>query len=83
MEALEAEQHFEVVEMSFREELTTMPVFNAVADDEERMKTYALTPVPSILKNELGEYIGERAALSQTRRVESGGRAARSHAHAL
>ena len=30
LEALEAEQHFEVEELSFREELMTMPVFSAV-----------------------------------------------------
>ena len=35
--------------------LTTMPVFSAVQDDEERMKTYVLNPVPSILKKELDE----------------------------
>ena len=66
LEALEAEQHFEVEELSFREELMTMPVFSAVADDEERMKTYILSPVPSILKQELGEYIGVERR-SQTR----------------
>ena len=57
LEALEAEQHFEVEGLSFREELMQMPVFNAVADDEERMKTYILSPVPSILKKELDTYI--------------------------
>ena len=58
LEALEKEQHFEVEELSFREELMTMPVFSAIADDEERMKTYILSNVPSILKKELGDYIG-------------------------
>ena len=71
LEALEAEQVFEVEELSFREELMTMPVFSAVQDDEERMKTYALTPVPSILKRELDQYIGacEGGAHSNLRRA--------------
>ena len=33
-----------------------MPTFSAVAADEERMKTYILSPVPSILKSELDQY---------------------------
>jgi hypothetical protein len=65
LEALEAEQQFEVEELSFREELMQMPVFNAVADDEERMKTYILSPVPSLLKKELDTFI--RACADRTR----------------
>jgi hypothetical protein len=49
---------FEVEDVSFREELTTMPAFNTVADDEQRMSTYILSPVPSVLKKELDDYIG-------------------------
>ena len=68
LEALEAEQVFEVEELSFAEELTQMPVFSAVQDDEERMKTYILNPVPSILKKELDEYIVYRTATFSARR---------------
>ena len=68
LEALEAEQVFEVEELSFAEELTTMPVFSAVQDDEERMSTYILSPVPSMLKRELDAYIGYRTATFAARR---------------
>ena len=66
LKALEGEQHFEVEELSFREELMTMPVFSAVQDDEERMKVYILSPIPSILKRELDQYIGARVAPIRT-----------------
>ena len=36
------DQSFEVEDLSFRQELTSMPVFQRVADDEERLKTYIL-----------------------------------------
>ena len=65
---LEAQGDFEVEETSFREELLTMPVFSPVADDEERMKTYILTPVASILKKELDEYLVYRTATFAARR---------------
>ena len=68
LEALEAEQVFEVEELSFAEELTTMPVFSAVQDDETRMATYILSPVPSMLKRELDAYIVYRTATFAARR---------------
>ena len=45
-----------------------MSTFSAVAADEERMKTYILSPVPSILKRELDEYIVFRTSTFAARR---------------
>ena len=39
---------FEVEDISFQEELTSMPAFQAVADDEQRMSTYILQWFPSM-----------------------------------
>ena len=39
MDEIEAQGDFEAEDVSFREELTTMPTFSAVADDEQRMAT--------------------------------------------
>ena len=69
LEQLEADQHFEVEELSFRDELiTTMPPFPTVAADEQRMKTYILQRVPPILKSELGQFIAYRTATFAARR---------------
>ena len=57
-----------VEDMSFREELTSMPPFKAVPDDEERLKTYILQRVPASLKKELDEYIEHRTATFAARR---------------
>jgi hypothetical protein len=65
---LEAQGDFEAEDLSFREELTKMAAFSAVADDEQRMGTYILSPVPSILKNELDEYIVYRTSTFAARR---------------
>ena len=62
------DQSFEVEDVSFREELTTMPAFQAVADDETRMTTYTLQRVPPSLKKELDEYINHRTATFAARR---------------
>lgn len=45
-----------------------MPAFNAIVDDETRMATYILQPVPSILKSELDTYIEYRTATFAARR---------------
>jgi len=68
LEQLEAEQHFEAEELSFAQELQQMPTFSAVADDEERMKTYTMQRVPPLLKRELGEYIVYRTSTFAARR---------------
>ena len=67
MEKLD-DQSFEVEGLSFREELTSMPAFQSVPDDEERLKTYILQRVPASLKKELDEYIGHRTATFAARR---------------
>jgi len=68
LEQLEGEQHFEAEELSFAQELQQMPTFSAVADDEERMKTYTMQRVPPLLKKELGEYIVYRTSTFAARR---------------
>ena len=57
LEQMEAENHFEAEELSFAQELQSMPSFTAVADDEERMKTYIMQRVPPLLRKELAEYV--------------------------
>ena len=48
--------NFEAEEMSFAQELQTMPAFSAEKDDETRLKTYILQNVPPMLKKELDTY---------------------------
>ena len=48
--------NFEAEDMSFAQELQTMPAFSVDKDDETRLKTYILQNVPPLLKKELGEY---------------------------
>jgi hypothetical protein len=62
------EQGFEAEEMSFAQELMTMPAFSADADDETRLKTYTLTRVPPLLKSELEQYTLHRTATFAARR---------------
>ena len=52
--------NFEAEEMSFAQELQTMPIFSADRDDEARLKTYILQRVPPMLKKELGDFSGQR-----------------------
>jgi hypothetical protein len=59
---------FEVEEVSFHEELTSMPAFQSVPDDEERMRTYTLQRVPQALRSELEAYISYRTATFAARR---------------
>jgi hypothetical protein len=60
--------NFEAEEMSFAEELTSMPAFEAVREDETRLATYTLQRVPSVLKLELDGYISHRTATFAARR---------------
>jgi len=62
------EQGFEAEEMSFAQELMTMPSFAADADDETRLKTYTLQRVPPLLRKELDTYIAHRTATFAARR---------------
>ena len=62
------EQGFEAEEMSFAEELMTMPAFSADADDETRLKTYTLQRVPPLLKSQLEQYTLHRTATFAARR---------------
>jgi len=59
---------FEVEDISFQEELTSMPAFQAVPDDEQRMSTYILQRVPPALTKDLSEYIVYRTATFAARR---------------
>ena len=51
------EQNFEAEEMSFAQELLTMPAFSTDKEDEDRLKTYILQRVPPMLKSELDTYL--------------------------
>ena len=62
------DQNFETEEMSFAQELTTMPSFAADRDDETRLKTYTLQRVPSLLKTELDAYLLYRTETFAARR---------------
>ena len=66
-EALD-EQGFEAEEMSFAEELTTMPSFVSDSDDETRLKTYTLKRVPVLLAKELDTYLLHRTETFAARR---------------
>ena len=53
------DMNWEAEEMTFAQELTSMPSFQAVVDDEQRMSTYILRPqlISSVLKSELNAYL--------------------------
>ena len=59
------DMNWEAEEMTFAQELTSMPTFQAVVDDEQRMSTYILRPqlISSVLKSELTAYLAERPPL--------------------
>jgi hypothetical protein len=59
---------FEAEEMSFAQELQTMPAFSADKDDDERLKTYILQRVPPMLKTELERYLLYRTETFAARR---------------
>ena len=58
------EQNFEAEEMSFAQELLTMPAFSTDKEDEDRLKTYILQRVPPMLKSELDAYLLYRTETS-------------------
>jgi hypothetical protein len=64
------DMNWEAEEMTFAQELTSMPVFQAVADDEQRIGTYTLRPnmISPVLKRELNAYIFFRTATFAARR---------------
>ena len=62
------EQNFEAEEMSFAEELLTMPAFSADQEDDARLKTYILQRVPPGLKKELDNYLLYRTQTFASRR---------------
>ena len=68
LDQLDEQGDFEAEELSFAEELTRMPAFSADKDDETRMRTYAMSPVPSVLKHELDAYLVYRTATFAARR---------------
>jgi hypothetical protein len=65
---LEDQADFESEQLSFAQELTQMPAFSADKEDETRMRTYIMNPVPSILKSELSAFILYRTATFAARR---------------
>ena len=62
------EHGYEAEEMTFAEELTTEAPFVPTAEDETKLKQYALSPVPSILRSELDQYIRHRCATFAAKR---------------
>lgn len=59
---------YEAEEMSFAEELTMEAPFTPTVEDETKLKQYALSPVPAILKSELNSYIRQRCAVFASKR---------------
>jgi hypothetical protein len=59
---------FEAEDMSFADELKTMAVFSTDGEDEERLKTYILSPMPPSLKSVLDAYILNRTETFAARR---------------
>ena len=62
------EHGYEAEQMTFAEELTTEAPFAPTAADETKLKQYALSPVPSILRSELDSYIRHRCATFAAKR---------------
>ena len=64
------DMNWEAEDVTFAQELTSMPTFQAVADDEQRMSTYILRPqlISSVLKSELNAYLAFRTATFAARR---------------
>ena len=62
--------NWEAEDVTFAQELTSMPTFQAVADDEQRMSTYILRPqlISSVLKSEFNAYLAFRTATFAARR---------------
>ena len=63
------DSNFEAEEMSFALELTTMPDFSTDKDDDERLRTYILQRIPSMLKRELDRYLLYRTETFAARRA--------------
>ena len=63
------DSNFEAEEMSFAQELTTMPEFSTDKDDDERLKTYILQRIPPMLKRELDRYLLYRTETFAARRA--------------
>jgi len=65
-----AETEFEIEDLTFADEMVGMgTAFAKVADDESRLKTYTLSPVPLVLKNESAAYVEHRTAIFAAKRV--------------
>ena len=67
-EQIEQQGDFETEDVSFAQELMTMPSFTADADDETRLKTYTLQRVPQLLRKELDTYLLHRTETFAARR---------------
>ena len=60
---------FEAEERTFASELTTMPTFEAVEEDDGRMTHFILSPVPSVLARELEAFIAYRTSTFMAKRA--------------
>ena len=68
---LEDATEYECADLSLGSELTQMAAFESQPDDEAKMKTYVLTPIPQLLAGQLNSFIGYRTSTFQA--VRSGG----------
>lgn len=67
-EQIEEQGDFETEDVSFAQELMTMPSFVSDSDDETRLKTYTLKRVPVLLAKELDTYLLHRTETFAARR---------------
>ena len=71
-EQLESSQNLEIEEVeSFTEELQKMAPFAASAEEEGRMKAYAMANPPAMLTSELKAYVSARTSVFDARRSGS------------
>ena len=59
---------YEAEQLTFAEELTMEAPFTPTVEDESKLKQYALSPVPAILKSEMNAYIRHRCAVFASKR---------------
>ena len=59
---------YEAEQLTFAEELTMEAPFTPTVEDKSKLKQYALSPVPAILKSEMNAYIRHRCAVFASKR---------------
>ena len=71
-EHLEGAQDVEIEEVeSFAQELQSMAPFTGNAEEEGKMKAYAMTNPPAMLASQLSKYVATRTAVFDARRSGS------------